>query len=158
MGYGRLKLSSSGCVHFMHADFFSGETQAAVGDLRSAGIRCVYADYRNLDNGDLHIANAIARALNLQHAPYPPPTSPFQPQVWVPFLDDLIALSEQEKGGIVIFVDSADVFLAQNRREMFRLIEAFLIQVDEWMEKRKPCHLCFQMEPNDSLGSQFVTS
>ena len=29
MGYLRLKLSSSGCVHFMNADFFSGEAQAS---------------------------------------------------------------------------------------------------------------------------------
>jgi hypothetical protein len=157
MGYGRLKLSSSGCVHFMYADFFSGEAPAAVGDLRSAGIRCVYTDYRNIEQGDLHIANTVARELNLQHAPYPPRTSPYQPEVWVPFLDDLIALSEHEKG-LALFVDSADAFLAQNSRGMFRLIEAFLIPVHHWMEKNKPCHLCFQMEPNDSLRAQFVMS
>lgn len=141
----------------MYADFFAGEAEAAVGGLRSTGIRCVYTDYRNIEHGDLHIANAVARELNLQHAPYPPPTSPFQPQVWVPFWDDLITLSEHEKG-VVIFVDSADVFLAENRRGMFRLIEAFLIQVHHWMEKKKPCHLCFQMEANDSLRAQFAIS
>jgi len=75
----------------------------------------------------------------------------------VPFLDDLITLSEQEKG-IVLFIDSADMFLAQNSRGMFSLIEAFLIPVHHWMEKKKPCHLCFQMEPNDSLRAQFVMS
>jgi hypothetical protein len=58
----------------------------------------------------------------------------------VPLLDDLITLSEHEKG-IVLFVDSADAFLAANSRGMFRLIEAFLIQVHHWMEKKKPCHL-----------------
>src|SRR5882757_3137138 len=121
----RLKLSSSGCVHFMYADYFCGETEAVVGDLRSDGIKCVHTDYRNIECGDdLHIANAVARELNLEYAPYPPRTSPLQVQVWVPFLDDLITLSEHEKG-IVIFVDSADVFLAENRRGMFRLIEAF---------------------------------
>ena len=157
MGCGRLKLSSSGCIHFMYADFFSGEAQAAVGDLMSAGIRCVYTDYRNIEHGDLHIANAVAQELNLQHAPYQLRTSPFQPEVWIPFLDDLITLSKNEKG-IVLFVGSADMFLARNSRGMFRLIEAFLIQVHHWMEKKKPCHLCFQMEPNDSLRAQFVMS
>ena len=140
----------------MYADF-AGEAQAVVGDLRSAGIRCVYTEYRNIERGDLHIANAIARELTLQHAPYPVPTSPFQPEVWVPLLDDLITLSEHEKG-MVLFVDSADVFLAENSRGMFRLIEAFLIQVHNWMEKKKPCHLCFQMEPSDLLRAQFVMS
>jgi hypothetical protein len=157
MGCGRLKLSSSGCIHFMYADFFSGEDQTAVDDLVSTGIRCAYTDYRNFEHGDLHIANALARELNLQHAPYRLPTSPFQPEVWVPFLDDLITLSEHEKG-IVLFVDSADVFLGENSRGMFRLIEAFLIQVHHWMEKKRPCHLCFQMDSNDSLRAQFVKS
>ena len=159
MGRGRLKLSSSGCVHFMYADYFSsGEAQAAVGDLRSAGIRCVYTSYRHIEYGDLHIANTIARELNLQHAPYPPRTSHVKIEVWVPFLDDLITLSESEKTGVVLFVDGGDVFLAANSRGMFRLIEAFLIQVHHWMEKKKPCHLCFLMEPNDSLRAQFAMS
>jgi hypothetical protein len=105
----------------------------------------------------LHIANTVARELNLQHAPYQPRTSPYQPEVWVPFLDDLITLSKHEKG-IVLFVDSADAFLAENSRGMFRLIEAYLIQVHHWMEKKKPCHLCFQMERDDSLRAQFVIS
>jgi hypothetical protein len=126
MDYGRLNRSTSGCVHFLYADVFSGEAQAVVGDLRSAAFRCAYVDYRNIENGDLHIANAVARELNLQHAPYPPRTSPFQPEVWVPFLDDLITLSDHEKG-IIVFVDSADLLLAENGRGMFRLIEAFLI-------------------------------
>jgi hypothetical protein len=155
MSYGRLKLSTSGCIHFMYADFFSGEAQVAVGDLKSGGIRCVYTDYRNIEYGDLHIANTVARELNLQNAPYRPRTSPILVEVWVPFLDDLISLSQHEKG-LILFVDSAEVFLAENRRGMFRLIEAFLIQVHHWMEKKKPCHLCFQMEPNDSLRAQFV--
>jgi hypothetical protein len=141
----------------MYADFFCGEAQAVIGDLRGAGIKCVYTDYRNIEQGDLHIANAVARGLNLQHAPYPPRTSPVQVKVWVPFLDDLITLSEHEKG-MVLFVDSADVFLAENSRGMFHLIEAFLIQVHHWMAKKKPCHLCFQMEPNDSLRTLFVMS
>src|SRR5882757_3286660 len=150
----RLSLSTSGCVHFMYADFFRGDAQAVVDDLRRDGIRCVYTDYRDIEFGDLHIANAIARKLNLQHAPYPPPKSPVHVKVWVPFLDDLITLSEHEKG-IVLFVDSADVFLSENNRGMFHLMEAFLIQVHHWMEKKKPCHLCFQMEPNNSLKLQF---
>ncbi len=157
MSYVRLNRSTSGCVHFMYADFFSEEAQAVVADLRSAAVRCVYMDYRNIENGDLHIANTVARELNLQHAPYPPRTSPFQPEVWVPFLDDLITLSDHEKG-IVSFVDSADLLLAENSRGMFRLIEAFLIQVRHWMEKNKPCHLCFLMEANDSLKAQFAKS
>jgi hypothetical protein len=141
----------------MDADYvLIGEAQD-VADLRSAGIRCVYTDYRNIEHGDLHIANAIALELNLEHAPYPPRTSRFQPQVWLPFLDDLITLSEHEKGAVII-VDSANVFLAENSRGMFSLIESFLIQVHHWMEKNKPCHLCFQMEQNDSLKAQFVMS
>jgi hypothetical protein len=65
----------------MYADFFSGEAQAAVGDLRIAGVKCVYTDYRSIEYGDLHIANAVARELNLQHGPYQLHTSTYQPEV-----------------------------------------------------------------------------
>jgi hypothetical protein len=140
----------------VYADFFAGETQEAVRELVGAGIKCAYTDYRQIAFADdLHIANSIARELNLQYAPYPPYTSSLQSKVWIPFLDDLITLSNDEKG-LVIFVDGADVFLAENCRELFHLIEAFLIQVHHWMEKKKPCHLCFQMEPDDSLRQQFL--
>lgn len=157
MSWGRLRLSSSGCVHFMYADFFSGDVHAEVDDLRNAGIKCVYIDYRDIEHGDLHIANTLARELHLQHAPYPRRSSSFQPDVWVPFLDDLGELAESQEG-IAIFVDSAAKFLAENDRGMFRLIEAFLIQIHHWLEKGRPCHLCFQMEPNDSLREQFDAS
>lgn len=155
MGYGTLRLSGSGCVHFVYAD--SGDGKSVVSGLRSAGIRCVYIDCRNIGYGDLDIANAVGRELTLQHAPYAPRPSPGHVEVWVPFLDDLITLSEQEKKGVVLFIDGADVLLAENSRGMFGMIGAFLIQVHHWMEKKKPCHLCFQMEPNDSLRAQFAT-
>jgi hypothetical protein len=72
---------------------------------------------RHIEQGDLHIAHAIAPELNLQHAPYPPRASPFQPAAWpwLPFLDDLITLSWHEKS-LVIFVNSVDVFPAENTR------------------------------------------
>lgn len=157
MGYGRLKMSSSGCVHFMFADFFEGDVRTAIDELRRAGIKCAYVDCRKIANGDLNIANAIACELNLQNAPYAPHLSAFQPEVWVPFLDDLGSLSEVEKG-IVLFVDSAPKLLSGNGKGVFRLIEAFLIQVHHWLDKRKPCHLCFQMESDNSLKGYFGSS
>jgi hypothetical protein len=66
-------------------------------------------------------------------------------------------LSERETG-VVLFLDRSDVFLTENRRAMFRLIETFLVQVHHWMEQKKPCHLCFVMEPNELVRKQLENS
>ena len=73
---------------------------------------------------------------------------------WVPFLDDLISLSFR-LNGLVIVVDNADVLMETARGDVFDLIEAFLIQFHHWFEKKKPCHLCFQMERNELIGRIF---
>jgi hypothetical protein len=90
----------------------------------------------------------LARALELAHAPY-------GRLPWVEFLDDLITLSFRYPG-LVIVVDHADILLRERPDDMFDLIEAFLTQFHHWYDKKKPCHLCFQMEQNDSVGRVFV--
>ncbi len=129
----------------------NGGEEWLVAELRKARIVCSYVDYRTVEKGDHHLYNAIALPLKLHHAPYPAHTGR-GPKTMLPFLDDLIGLSS-DAPGVAIFVDGADLLLADNSRLMFDLIEAFLIQVEDWMKKDKPCHLFFLMEPNEALKS-----
>jgi hypothetical protein len=39
---------------------------------------------------------------------------------------------------------------------MFDLIETFLVVFHHWYDQKKPCHLCLQMEQNDSVRRVFV--
>jgi len=155
--YQSLFRPSSDCVHFFYADQIGEVDQPIRSKLRNARIKYAYIDYQEVRSHiGAHITNAVGQALNLEHSPYGPRTSPHQPERWVPFLDDLITLSYNEYG-LAILVDNADDFLLANSREMFGLIEAFLTQVHHWLEKSKPCHLCFQLEKNEWVRRIFAT-
>ena len=57
---------------------------------------------------------------------------------------------------MVLIIDNSDVFLKEKPRDLFDLIETFLLQFHHWFEKRKPCHLCFQMEKNEIIRLTFA--
>ena len=154
--YSTVLRSSSDCVHFIYGDQDEEDDRSIANELTKRGIVCAYIDYQGIaHDGDAHIANAIARVLRLQHHPYGARESRYQPERWVPFLDDLITLSHGSSG-LVIIIDNADIFLTANSREMFELIETFLIQFHHWLEGKKPCHLCFQMTKNTLVESVFA--
>jgi len=152
--YWDCRQSTTNCIHFLFGDHAAESDRKVLEEFRKARIECFYVDYLYEKHGGEHIANAIAKVLKLPHAPYRLPTSPKQIDVWVPFLDDMITLSQQ-KDGIVIVVDNAGALLAEDCRTMFKLIEAFLIPFQNWLEQNKPCHLCFQMEYSDIVRTIF---
>jgi hypothetical protein len=154
-GYRILRRSSSDCVHFVYRDEVDGEDLSLAKELAAKQITHVYVDYDEFKCGSQHLVNVIAGLLKLEHAPYRWPTAPTEVSVWVEFLDDLITLSYQEHG-IIIVIDNADGLLAADSKTMFKLIEAFLVQVHHWLEKKKPCHLCFQMEKNEVVKRLFA--
>ena len=113
--------------------------------LTRSGIIHAYVDFLEVKRDGQHVVNAVAGLLKLDNAPYPTQESI---KILVPFTDDLITLSENAKG-VAIIVDNAEAYLHENSREMFEFIEDFLLQFYHWFEKKKPCHLCFQMEKSD---------
>ncbi len=92
------------------------------------------------------IADPLATALQLEHAPYGNP--------WVQFLDDLITLAYRYDG-LVIVIDRADLLMAERRDDMFECLEAFLHQFHHWYDQKKPCHLCFQLVEDDLVRELF---
>jgi hypothetical protein len=117
------------------------------GELDAAGIRYVYIDCRRLMADPESTCDAVAVAIGAEHAPY-------GEEHWVRLLDDLISLSVK-LSGLVIVMDHADRLFEVNRSKIFDLIESFLIQFHHWLEKTKPCHLCFQMSPHPLVGEVF---
>jgi hypothetical protein len=146
-GYQGIDRAESACVHFVRNNEIGGPVDLLFQEIEARSIDCVYVDYSQASAGVNGLANALATILHLENVPY-------QSRPWVEFLDDLITLSHRTNG-LVIVIDNADVLMATDSNQMFDLIEAFLIQFHHWFEKKKPCHLCFQMEGNDALGKVF---
>jgi hypothetical protein len=145
---------SSNCVHFIY-DAALSAMDSLTDAMRDAGVCHFYVDYEMVKAKNAHIANEIAQSLGLDNVPYTEQVAQYQPELWLPFLDDLITLSERSSG-IAIIIDRADKLLADDSRGMFRLIEVFLTQVHHWLEKGKACHLCFQMTVDDVVGRIFM--
>jgi hypothetical protein len=116
------------------------------------GVEFVYWDYLDGGSASATIADPLGQALHLAHAPYGGRAG-LSP--WIKFLDDLITLAYRYPG-LVIVVDHANILLRERPDDMFALIEAFLIVFHHWYEQKKPCHLCFQMEQNDSVRRVFL--
>jgi hypothetical protein len=151
LGYSRIGLPVSACVSFVRNREIDGdELRAIVADAKAKGIVCAYLDYFQMQGVPGHIGDHIARVLKLDHPPYGRAHNP-----WIPFLDDLITLSNRVNG-MALIMDNSEAFLNENRRDLFDLTESFLLQFDHWFEKRKPCHLCFQMEKNEIIRSAFA--
>jgi hypothetical protein len=150
-GYGFLTQSVrvTRCVHFVVTRELDRDEEQLVEEAVSKGVRFVYWDYLDGGSASATIADPLGRALELAHVPYGGPLA------WVQFEDDLIDLSVRYPG-LVIVVDHADILLREKPYDMFELIEWFLHCFYHWYEKKKPCHLCFQMERNDSVRRLFV--
>lgn len=145
-GYDGVDLSASVCVRFVRNSEIDNSLPELVRKLHHRAMLIGYVDCSTILPQD-GLINAIATALDLTHAPY-------SVNRYASFLDDLITLS-YTANGLVIVADSADSLWQVGNYEMFELIESFLTQVHHWLEKKKPCHLCFQMERNDSIRALF---
>lgn len=164
-GYAGIYMNLSACVHFVRNDEVTKSVVEIAQEVKKCKITCAYVDYDIVKRSGSNIANSIGSVLRLECAPYRASDytvyAPFHASrysvrfPWVPFLDDLITLSEHTSG-LVIIIDNADRFFADARNDAFDLIEAFLVQFQNWFEKKKPCHLCFQMEKNDLIRRVFL--
>lgn len=153
LGYSRIELPVSACVHFVHNDEVDYDDLCEiVARARSKGIICAYLDYEDMREGPQHLRDYIARILNLANPPYEGASNP-----WIPFLDDLITLSGRVSG-MALVVDNAESLLREDPRNLFELVEVFLMQFRHWFEKSKPCHLCFQLERSEVVRQVFAGS
>jgi hypothetical protein len=146
--YEALHLPLTRCVHFVKNREIDESLGRVFETATKEGVKCIYWNYMDGGNGSITIADPLGIALELEHAPY-------GRLPWVPFLDDLITLAYRYRG-LVIIVDRADILLRERPDDMFDLIEAFLIQFHHWYDQKKPCHLCLQMEENQSIRGLFL--
>jgi hypothetical protein len=152
-GYANLDRSSTSCVHFCHDDDVDEHLLVMRKKLADLQVQCAYVDYLALREPKRSIRDCIGESLGLEHAPY---RGPYGVGPWVPFWDDLISLCWTDAThGIVVVVDHADALFAEARDEGFGLIEVFTSQLHHWLERKKPCHLCFQLEENALVRQVF---
>jgi hypothetical protein len=136
------------CIHFVRAGASSEFLEKQVEAARKVGVKFAYWNYLQGGRESATLANPLAIALGLEHAPY-------GNLAWVQFLDDLITLAYRNSG-LVIVVDRADLLLTERSDEMFNLFEAFQVQFHHWYDQKKPCHLCFQMMEDDYVTNFFT--
>ena len=140
LGYAGIYRDNFACVHFVSNSDIDGSERDIFKNVRDENIRIAYVDARDLIGTSTHVTNLIGCELLLPNAPY-------RPQYWASFLDDLGSLSHVLKG-LVIVLDNAWFLIQERREECFDLVEAFLIQIHHWNERKLPCHLCLQLEEN----------
>lgn len=146
-GYNDIVRSTSACVHFVEAREVGEELFELKRELDAARITCAYVDCRQLVENPENTCDVVAIAVGAVHAPY-------GEENWVRLLDDMISLSVKQPG-LLIVLNHAEQLFAADRSKAFDLIESFLIQFHHWFEKKKPCHLYFQMSPNQLVEDVF---
>jgi hypothetical protein len=94
------------CIHFVRTgasrEFLEEQVEAA----RKVGVKFAYWNYLQGGRESTTLADPLAIALGLEHAPY-------GNLAWVQFLDDLITLAYRNDG-LVIVVDRADLLLTES--------------------------------------------
>ena len=148
-GYQDIDRSTSHCVAFVEADEVDEELGELVGCVRQKGFRIAYVDCSRFIGRPWEILSEIGSQLKTDHPPYHADELKL-----VRWLDDLSSLAYRTSG-VVIVLDNADQAFVEHRRPMTELMEAFLIQVHHWLERKVPCHLCFQMSPHPLVAKLF---
>jgi hypothetical protein len=146
-GFGGLDRALSSSVHFVSADEIPGNLEIIITNLYDIGLRIGYVDYRKAQNS-FEIVSVLANEIGLQHLPFNRRFFLLQ------FLDDMMGLSEQA-AGVLILIDHANDWFLRSPREAFDFIETFLTQADSWLERKKPCHLLLQIEADDRVAVAF---
>jgi len=145
-GYNDINRSTSACVHFVDADEVELEDADCFKEARDAGCQIVYVDCLRFMREPWLIPSEIGRLAKTDHPPYDEGAN----ANLVRWLDDLISLAHFTRGLVLVLDNAAELF-AVHRKFATDLIEAFLIQFHHWLERGKPCHLCFQMSPSSIL-------
>src|SRR5882672_10448104 len=95
--------STTHCVHFVRTSASSEFLEAEVEAARRVGVKFAYWNYSHGGKESRSVADPLAMALVLEHAPY-------GNLPWTQFLDDLITLAYRYDG-LVITVDRADLLV-----------------------------------------------
>ncbi|HEU5295986.1 MAG TPA: hypothetical protein VFU71_14485 [Burkholderiaceae bacterium] len=149
-GYWDIDRSTSHCVTFVEASEVDNELIEFVAAIRRRGFRIAYVDCSKFKDRPWEIGSELGYQLKTDHPPY---HEAHELNV-VRWLDDLIWLAHSTPG-VVMVLDNAHLVFGEHRRHMTQLLEAFLVQVHHWLERKVPCHLCFQMSPHPLVKELF---
>lgn len=149
-GYYDISRSTTACVHFVFEEGLDDSFMKEITDqLRQTKVSTIYLDGRELEKGISQMCRAVGLAIGAEHA------DGCMEDSYVSLFDDMITLSK-ELAGLVIVIDWASDLFDADRSTVLGFIEAFLAQINHWIEKEKPCHLCFQLSPNEDVRKYFL--
>lgn len=95
----------------------------------------------------------LGNRLHLENPPYDPrPVT--GTDGWWRFEDDLLTLSQQVQG-LIIIVDNAASLFADRTSWVFDLIEVFVASMPHWARQGRLAHLFFVMQRNDRLKAVY---
>jgi hypothetical protein len=133
-----------GRIHFRFAEPIDVAARyVGPAKLAKQGIACAYLDAKMSETEAL---NSLGLQLRTDNPPYDP-NPPAGMKGWYRFMDDLETLSQRE-AGMTIIVDNAARLFAEPRSWAFELIEVWVLQLPGWLQRKRPCHLIFQMDPD----------
>jgi len=112
--YWDLVRSTTSAVHFIEASRVDEGLFDLKTELDGAGVRCAYVDCRPLAPDPISTCDAVAVAIDAEHAPY-------GEEHWIRLLDDMISLLTSLPG-LVIVMDHADKLFEVDRTTAFDLI------------------------------------
>jgi hypothetical protein len=134
-----------GRIHFRYAEPGDvADRYLRPAKLAEQGIAFAYLDAAKVSEAEA--LNSLGQQLRTDHLPYDPNATAGM-KAWYRFMDDLETLSQRE-AGMAIIVDMAARLFAEPRSWAFQLIEVWVLQLPGWQQRKRPCHLIFQMDPN----------
>ena len=151
-GYFDIVRSTTACVHFVFETKLDDEFLSEIRErLKHDGVLVAYLDGRDLLDGVSRFCSVVGAAIGAEHA------MECMEESYVVLFDDMVSLSNTLPG-LVLIVDRAWEVFDADRVTAFGFVEGFLSQLHHWLDRGRPCHLCFQMSPNEDVKKYFLNN
>ena len=150
-GYSSIEGLSAPSVVFVDSEEVDPSDLVIVKQLRQRGFLIAYIDCADYLEKPWDLLNQIGLQFDLTNRPY----DGTKRIGLIRWLDDMIGLSRDCPGAVIV-LDNAYTLWDAHRKILTDLIEVFLLQIDNWSEKNKPCQLCLQMSPSTLVKTMFA--
>jgi len=151
-GYFDIVRSTTACVHFVFETKLDDEFLSEIKEqLKKDSVLVAYVDARDLLGGVSQFCRVVGAAIGAHRA------IKCMEESYVLLFDEMVSLSNSLPG-LVLIVDRAWEVFDADQITAFGFVEGFLSQLHHWLGRGRPCHLCFQMTPNEDVKKYFLNN